>query len=54
MLACAKQAPVEMNVAGDTLTYHHFSSATFTARVGADGSFKDSQKSTTVRRAGPR
>jgi hypothetical protein len=43
-MACAKAAGVQMNVAGDTLTYHHFSNATFTAKVGADGSFKDTQQ----------
>ena len=42
-MACAKEAPVQMNVSGDTLTYHHFSNATFTAKVGANGSFGDQQ-----------
>jgi hypothetical protein len=36
-VSCAKAAGVQMRVAGDTLTYHHFSLATFTAK--ADGSF---------------
>jgi hypothetical protein len=42
-MSCSKTAGVQMNVAGDTLTYHHFSNATFSAKVGADGSFKDQQ-----------
>jgi hypothetical protein len=43
-VSCAKTAEVQMNVASDTLTYHHFRLATFTAKVGADGSFKDAQQ----------
>jgi hypothetical protein len=43
-MSCSKVAHVQMNIQGDTLTYHHFSNATFTAHVGADGSFKDTQQ----------
>jgi hypothetical protein len=32
-----------MSIQGDTLTYHHFSNATFTAHIGTDGSLKDAQ-----------
>jgi hypothetical protein len=42
-MACSKAAPVQMNIAGGVLTYHHFSNATFTATVQSDGSFKDTQ-----------
>ena len=41
---CAHTAPVQMNIQGDTLTYHHFSNATFTAKVAMDGTFKDTQQ----------
>jgi hypothetical protein len=51
---CAKQAPVQMSVADNKLTYNHLSNATITATVGADGSFSGSTLSKfTIARSGP-
>jgi hypothetical protein len=41
-VSCAKSAPVQMSVTDSKLEYHHFSNATITAPVAADGSFSGS------------
>jgi hypothetical protein len=41
-VSCAKSAPVQMSVTDGKLEYHHFSNATITAPVAADGSFSGS------------
>jgi hypothetical protein len=41
-VSCAKNAPVQMTVTDNKLEYHHFSNATITATVAADGSFSGS------------
>jgi hypothetical protein len=40
--SCAKSASVQMTVTDNRLEYHHFSNATITATVAADGSFSGS------------
>ncbi len=41
-VGCAKEAPVQMTVADNKLTYVHLGNATITATVAADGSFSGS------------
>jgi hypothetical protein len=41
-VSCAKSAPVQMSITDGKLEYHHFSNATITAPVAADGSFSGS------------
>ena len=51
---CVKQAPVQMTVADNKLTYNHLSNATVTSNVAADGSFSGSAISKyTAGRTGP-
>jgi hypothetical protein len=52
-VSCAKSAPVQMTVTDSKLEYHHFSNATITAPVAADGSFSGSAQNMYTTR-GPR
>ena len=53
-VTCAKQAPVQMTVTDNKLTYDHLGHATVTTTVAPDGSFSGSARSDyTIARTGP-